>query len=311
MSDFPTQLHQLDSACPAETTAVLNELHASVHLKVLRHPERFKASIASIGMDGSRYTLVSYGTEVALECHHDRPTESAIMCLKGTCRINVDGEVLQLAAGEGLVGRPRRGLRGDFSHDCRRLVIRTLHPDLDPEGRRMRVVAIGRDHLVALADLILATTGSSELLSCVRSDEAIGSAFRQLALALLEGSRAQDRPQAPDRVWRPRSIIRAENLVAGSASEPLTVADLAAAAGLSERALQIQFRRYRNCTPMEFLKQVRMRMARQLLSQADVHDTISAIALRCGFGHPSRFAADYRSRFGESPSATRERQGRH
>lgn len=111
----------------AETSAVLNELHARVRLKILSDAARFRARLASISVSDSRYTLVSYGTDVRLECEYDTPSQSAILCLRGSCIIEVDGVTRRLAAGDGVIGRPRQGLSGQFSHDCERLVVRTRH----------------------------------------------------------------------------------------------------------------------------------------------------------------------------------------
>ena len=63
-------------------------------------------------------------------------------------------------------------------------------------------------------------------------------------------------------------------------------------------------------TPMEFLRHVRMRLARQRLLHARPGDSVTGIATRCGFAHLGRFAVDYKRRFGESPSETLERAKR-
>ncbi len=58
---------------------------------------------------------------------------------------------------------------------------------------------------------------------------------------------------------------------------------------------------------MEFLKRVRMRLARQQLLQAGPGRSVTFIALECGFAHLGRFAAEYKRYFGESPSDTIKR----
>jgi len=63
--------------------------------------------------------------------------------------------------------------------------------------------------------------------------------------------------------------------------------------------------RYRNMTPMEHLRNVRLDRARDLLMSGNVQ--VADAASDCGFSHQGRFASRYRARFGESPSITLKR----
>ena len=55
---------------------------------------------------------------------------------------------------------------------------------------------------------------------------------------------------------------------------------------------------------MQFLVSRRIELARERL-MGEGACTATSIALECGFSHYGRFVKAYRSRFGESPSATR------
>jgi transcriptional regulator GlxA family with amidase domain len=80
---------------------------------------------------------------------------------------------------------------------------------------------------------------------------------------------------------------------------------LIAAAGASGRSLHAGFRRFRDETPMGFLKKHRLDEARRLLQLGDGRGlNVTEVAFATGFLHPSKFAQDYRERFGETPSAT-------
>jgi AraC-like DNA-binding protein len=106
----------------------------------------------------------------------------------------------------------------------------------------------------------------------------------------------------------PRPIRRAADLIEAHAAEPLGVEDVAEAVGLSVRALQEGFRRHLDTTPMNYLREVRLKLVHDELVAADpTSTTVTVIALRCGFLHAGRFAVQYRERFGESPSATLRR----
>ncbi len=80
------------------------------------------------------------------------------------------------------------------------------------------------------------------------------------------------------------------------------------AASVSVRTLQAGFAKHLGTSPMRYLSEARMDRAHVELGDSDAESTtVAAIARAWGFTHPSRFAADYRRRFGENPSATLRR----
>ena len=59
---------------------------------------------------------------------------------------------------------------------------------------------------------------------------------------------------------------------------------------------------------MGFLREQRLLQARQKLERAaSTGESVTDIALGCGFNHLGKFAQIYRARFGETPSETRRR----
>lgn len=89
---------------------------------------------------------------------------------------------------------------------------------------------------------------------------------------------------------------------------PHTPADLAVQANCSVRALQKAFKINAGQTPMLYLRERRLRWAREKLTEAQPGAiTVAAIAASCGFTHLGRFAKEYKKRFGEAPSATLRR----
>jgi transcriptional regulator GlxA family with amidase domain len=102
----------------------------------------------------------------------------------------------------------------------------------------------------------------------------------------------------------PRMVRRAEGFMLAHLDQPLAIEDVAGAAGVGARALQLAFRRFRDCTPMEFLRRARLERAHADLQAARPGDTVTDIAIRWGFAHFGRFAQTYRARYGQSPSQT-------
>lgn len=102
----------------------------------------------------------------------------------------------------------------------------------------------------------------------------------------------------------PRQVKLVEDYIHANANNPLAMQDLVAVANVSARSIHFAFRQYRGYSPMALLKSVRMDRAREKLLTADIGESVTKIAFDCGFGHLSRFSADYKKRFGESPSET-------
>jgi AraC-like DNA-binding protein len=102
----------------------------------------------------------------------------------------------------------------------------------------------------------------------------------------------------------PWQVRRVEEYIAANWKRPITVEDLAAAAGASARSIFKAFRDSRDCSPMAFVKSVRLEHARRMLQQPDGTTTVVSTALACGFLNPGHFARDYRIAFGELPSVT-------
>ncbi|WMS41323.1 AraC family transcriptional regulator [Acuticoccus sp. MNP-M23] len=102
-------------------------------------------------------------------------------------------------------------------------------------------------------------------------------------------------------------VRRIEELMREHHGDPLTVSELAGAVGLGKRSLQLAFKRHRDTTPRAALRRIRLDEARQRFAAADPDESVTSIALDTGFTHLGRFAVEYRSAFGESPSDTLRR----
>ncbi|GLY46749.1 helix-turn-helix transcriptional regulator [Lentzea sp. NBRC 102530] len=109
-----------------------------------------------------------------------------------------------------------------------------------------------------------------------------------------------------DTAWRrdahPQTVKRAIAFIEAKAAKDITAADIARAARVSIRALQLAFRRHLDTTPMKYLRGVRLSFAHADLRAAN--GTVTAIAARWGYARPSVFAAHYRTAYGRSPSQT-------
>lgn len=106
-----------------------------------------------------------------------------------------------------------------------------------------------------------------------------------------------------------RVVDRARGYLLSSPDESVTIAELCRAIGVSRRKLQYCFQESIGCTPLHYLRALRLNRVRRDLKRDDASgDSVQDIAARWGFWHLSHFAADYRHMFGELPSETLRRR---
>lgn len=103
-------------------------------------------------------------------------------------------------------------------------------------------------------------------------------------------------------------IVRA--IVARDPSAKHSVKDLADAAECSVRSLQATFAEQCATSPIEYVRRLRLELARNRLLDQTCDDPIASIATDFGFASASRFAVEYRRRYGETPSQTRTERSR-
>lgn len=102
-------------------------------------------------------------------------------------------------------------------------------------------------------------------------------------------------------------IRAAEEFMRSNAHLPITLGDVCQSAGVNARTLQDSFRKKRGCTPMEFLRHIRMEEVRSALTQPRSDTRVTHEAALWGFLHFGRFSKEYQVRFGELPSETLRR----
>jgi AraC-like DNA-binding protein len=102
----------------------------------------------------------------------------------------------------------------------------------------------------------------------------------------------------------PWQVRMAEQYVEANWEEPLTIENLVAVTGTSARSLFEAFQKHRGYSPMVFVKRIRLRKAREILTSGGSASSVTNVAYSCGFGNLGHFASAYRSTFGERPSET-------
>jgi AraC-like DNA-binding protein len=184
--------------------------------------------------------------------------------------------------------------------------------DLDQpavEFGRMTVLELGR--AVSLAHFIGAVVSDlSDSGGVFHQDRVAAETERALHLLVCKSLAARNGEAPALSSQRPSTaapfyVRRAETFMRAHLARALSLTTLAEAAGVSPRTLQYGFRLYRQATPMDCLRRLRLAAAREALLEAALTGLrIGEIAAACGYVSLSHFSRDYRACFGESPSAT-------
>ncbi|KQQ09712.1 AraC family transcriptional regulator [Rathayibacter sp. Leaf296] len=134
-------------------------------------------------------------------------------------------------------------------------------------------------------------------------------ANRAAAIALLETfPHAVLAAQADLLVPRSGRLRTAVEYMYENAHLPIRTEEIAAAADMSLRTLQSEFRREFDMTALDYLRRIRLDAVQKELRGTDSGTvTVTEVAHRWGFAHLGRFSASYAHRFGESPSTTLEK----
>ena len=132
-----------------------------------------------------------------------------------------------------------------------------------------------------------------------------GALARQVALSFLTTPRRGSDPQtgpAPDPALDPR-VARAVARMEASLDTPESVAQIAAAVGLSARRLETLFRDAFGTTPGAHALALRLQAARRMLT--DTKHPLADVALRTGFTSPATLSRAFRRAYDHPPGRLR------
>ncbi|MCA1408853.1 helix-turn-helix transcriptional regulator [Ensifer sp. IC3342] len=133
----------------------------------------------------------------------------------------------------------------------------------------------------------------------------LAKAYQQLALVKLFSTMPHNLAEAfcqGNLFDAPRQLLKAEAFMRDNLTIPITIDDLAGAAGCTPRALQRLFRTYRGGSPMGVLCNYRLAAAHGAI-KAGRTQSITDLALSLQFSNPGRFSALYKAAYGLSPSS--------
>lgn len=275
--------------------------------------ERCDASLSHMSVGDLSLIRLRYGSEVAVI---PEPSSGFVMVqfvLSGSIRVEHAGGVIDCPANNGLVLESLDQRRLHWSADCEQIIIPLQRATLarasesltgKPVPARFAFNPIfhfdspSGFSLVTLARYLMSLPASRP-----GGRTPVGALAREmLAHHLLLGHLDQDKIELPSSAV-PYHVHRAEAFMRQHLVEDINLDRIAAHAGVSARTLSGAFRRFRGTGPIEWLRNMRLDVARIALQQAEAASVVDA-SRRAGFHHPGRFSYLYQDRFGEPPHVT-------
>ncbi len=304
------------------------EAHDFVARELTDHVLRWKSGAPDAAMfkgeiDQLKVYALRYGPEVEVTA---RPFENFSLVhtsLGAGAEIECDGQRLWVAEGRTAVLSPKTRIRLRWSPGNQQMIVRV------PNSLLVEAGGLDADSPALLASGFLLPRALEaqwdllahsllNLLSCA-DHSAIHANWaehleRSLALFLLLHQPGDASPlplplqaAAPEPASRgTRQIDAVVAYIESHLSAPVSLEDLARAAGISGRTLNALCHRHFGISPMELLRNARLDAVRARLL-LDPAASVTETALEFGFGHLGRFAGYYAARFDELPRNTQKR----
>ncbi len=313
------------SGHPVLRTSDLDEARHRISKKFCDHRLELRNRRASLSVRHNAvrglnlsFNYLAYGPEVTVDPGLLGSFYLLHLPLTGATRMQHRCEEVTATPDTAAILNPDRDARLDWGAGCSKLLIQLDRAHLETVAQSLTGAPLPGPIRFDMKVDLKSTQGRrlrSIVMACVDSVES-GRLFRQrldggdlraehdlaYALLTLQQSNVSHIIERSDRQAKPRAIRLALDYIHANLSEPITLSDIAMAAGINIRTLQKGFQRVFGLSPMQVLRNARLDAAHyQLIAHRDA-PSVSEAAWSCGFSHLGRFSRDYKERFGHSPS---------
>lgn len=281
-------------------------------------------SLSKVRVRQLQLFMLQYGAEVEIR---PRPFDDFVLVhlsLSGTAEMVSDGVPIRLPAGAAALIAPRHNLHMRWQQGARQLILKVpcqllrawapellvgdstfAHPLLPLSAGQGQQWHFLMQSLLHVSQQAVESTAHARWVDHMESNVALflASCAQSVpvpAAPLLDAGADKLLPGAHGDV---RRLDRLDAYMRSRLCAPVALEDLARAAGVSVRGLNMLCQRHHGESPMALLRNMRLDAVRARLQERRGHCVTDA-ALEFGFGHLGRFSSYYRERFGELPSQT-------
>jgi AraC-like DNA-binding protein len=321
---LPLARYELFRSCdPNHVRDEVSRVWTPHTLRVLGADSRLDARMHYARLRDLSVSALRYGGTVSVGSGPAESFFTVLIPLAGEAEARCGTDRVRLSTATAAVLSPADPVALRWPGDCAQLVVRLERTGLEarlsdllgaPLRKPLRFTSAmpvgsgnGRSWLRGLRMLVTELERPGSLIE----RRAVADMFeRTLATALLLGQPSNytrmldgEVPAAPT-----RAVSIAVEWIDNHPKWQHTTASLAREADVTERSLQLGFRKHLKMGPMEYLREIRLRGVRDQLraAQSDAV-TVTEVAAQWGFLHAGHFAARYQQRFGERPSQTLRR----
>lgn len=268
----------------------------------------------AVPLASGAFNSLEYGADIEVRSDGFDRFYMLEMPLSGGVEIAYGGGDIRSAPGKALLLSPGPQFRSRWRPNTRQWMLQIEAGRLEERYARLThrhfndlpvfnpVLDLGSSHgrqLVAIFNALAREFASPDPTDIIRRDALTN---RVIDLVIGNIPFVKGGSLVPERVTAtPRHVKRALEVFHARLGERLSIPEIAAEMGVSERALYEGFQRFYQTTPYDMLTRIRMEKARSLIRSEGM--TIAEAASRAGFRHLGRFSSAYRDFFGVLPSA--------
>lgn len=261
--------------------------------------------------------ILEYATAVNIRVQDLVHSYSISLPLSGTQLIEHQQDEFASDVSTGAIISPHQPLRLNMAEDCRKQLVRLSREAVEHRlaqllGRRLTTPVVFDPRMPldgALGDWWKTVAHLQEMLGAEGSmcdlPEVWGNFENGLITSLLYAQPHNYSGELLGRQeQRPGYLAQLEAMMRDALDQPLALEDLEKAAGVSRERLYRDFHAHYGVSPIAYFRQLRFDHVRRRLANAGPRESVSSIAMDCGFLQLGRFSKEYQKRFGERPSAT-------
>lgn len=306
-----------------EARAIVAEKFCDHRLNIETDASQFDACHHRAEGHAVSLNYIRYGANVRIEPGELGSFYLVQIPLAGVAEIDNRGGHVLTRASRGSVLNPHHDTKMRWHEGCAQLLMQIDATTLSQEAERLlgthvkgpiTFETLVDENRPATADWVrkLKTCFDLTEKDAIFDGEAGGTQFRVERELIADFLRSQPSNISARLASAPSTIAnahlrRAVQFIHANLSKTITIGDIAEASGTTPRSLQLYFQSEFGLSPMRYLKQQRLLLARRLILQSEDNRTLGEIIYEAGFSHFGRFSSEYRDLFGEPPSQTKAR----
>jgi len=287
-------------------------------------PHQFEVDSSQIL--NTRLNGFSFGTSALYDLKYSAPVAITIdessahylfrVTLEGECKIEHDARLIIQSPGIMTVSHPHSKNRIITSQHCRNIILKLSRQEVDTQLYKMLGHMVA-EPLLFDCGISCTTEGVEAIIETLNYlchahyniqhwdtiSESFGRYLIELILLKVPNNYTAQLQQR-GKVILPGYMNKARQYIARHIRNNIVLAELGKQCGVSVRTLQKGFNQYFHQTPIDYIRDLRIKLIHHELQHSQAHETVTDILLRNGINSLGHFSTLYKKRYGCLPSQT-------